>query len=625
MLSSFVSSPLLAVGAAVALASSSNALTIDLVANSTGANDVLSSTTFDYVVVGGGTAGLAVASRLSADNSSLNILVLEAGQSGAGNAGIDIPGFAGSTFGSSVDWGFSTTPQTNADDRSVYWPRGKVLGGSSALNFLVYCRPALAELNLWSSLFGNSGWTWSSLLSYFQKSEHFYPPTGNTQNQSVAYSASSHGTSGPVSNSYAPYLAPQFDAFFDSVQALGVPVATDLSSGNNHGISLAPSTINTGSETRSYAIEYLNIAPNLYVFTSAQATQINWSSAKNGSKVIASGVNFATTGTQGSQMSVNATREIILSAGAVQTPQLLELSGVGNPSIINPLGISTVVNLPGVGENLQDHPAHVNVYKLKPGVESLDSMSNSTLLNEALGQYANGQGILTEALYPLAYLALGDFTNSSDQRTIANLGSQASNPQLSSQQYTASEDLYNANVPVLELLGINVYFGNSTAEADTTYISLAGCLQHELSRGTIHINSASPFAAPSINPNYLQSPLDTFLLAKSGMFLREVAAQPALAQYIESEAEPGPSVQTLAEWESWVQSVVRTEFHPVGTAAMTSQSNGGVVNNNLIVYGTQNVRVVDLSILPIHVSAHPQSLAYAIGEKAAALLYATQY
>lgn len=152
-----------------------------------------------------------------------------------------------------------------------------------------------------------------------------------------------------------------------------------------------------------------------------------------------------------------ATREVILSAGAVQSPQLLELSGVGDPSILNPLGISTVVDLAGVGENLQDHPAIVDVYRLKPGVPSLDQLSDATVMGDALAQYATGQGILTEALFPLAFLRLGDFLNSTERAVVATLGSQANNPQLDSRQFSASSQLYSANVPVMELLSINVY------------------------------------------------------------------------------------------------------------------------------------------------------------------------
>ncbi|GAA6039795.1 hypothetical protein JCM8097_004225 [Rhodosporidiobolus ruineniae] len=605
-------------------ATSAQGVVLDLSANATAVQALLSQP-FDYVVVGGGTAGLAVASRLAASNTSLSVLVLEAGERAVGNPGVDVPGLAGSTFTSSIDWGFGTTAQENADGRSIYWPRGKVLGGTSAINFLVDTRPNKAEQDQWASLSGDSSWSFSSTLPFYKKSEYFFAPGVNTQNETVAFTPSVHGTTGAISVSYPPYMAAQFAGFDHALRDLGVPVAQDLSSGDNHGVSYAPSTMhNAGNDrTRSYAVDYLSIAPTLNVITGAHATKINWKTAKDAAgNVVASSVSFVQSGRSSLVYTANVTREVILSAGTVQTPQLLELSGVGSSAVLTKAGVKTVVDLPGVGENLQDHPAVVDVFKLKPGVESLDQLQDSAFLSSALAEFAAGQGILTEVLYPLAYLTLTDFTASNDSSTIAQLGSQASNPTLPTQLWNAAQSLYKANVPVMEMLSINVYFGNSTGEPGQGYISLAGCLQHSLSRGGIHIASSDPLAPPTIDPNYLQSPLDLFLLKRAGQFLRKVAAQPALAQYIESEAEPGVGVQSEQEWEEWVKSVVRTEYHPVGTASLLPRASGGVVSPQLKVYGTANVRVVDVSVVPLHVSSHPTSMAYMIGEKAAAMILA---
>ncbi|GAA5846204.1 hypothetical protein JCM5353_007042 [Sporobolomyces roseus] len=607
--------------AAVILASSTSAATVlDLTANATAVQTLLEDSV-DYVVVGGGNAGLAVAARLAASKKNYNVVVLEAGQHDPTNNGILVPGLAGSTLATEVDWAFATVPQEHADGRSVFTPRGKVLGGSSALNLLVYTRPDAADLDEWET-FGNEGWNWNGLLPYFKKAEKFHPPQVTLGNETVdvAYNSSVHGIFGPIDTSYPPYLAPSFSGFFNALTNLSIPVANDLSQGNSNGISYAPSTQHPGSDTRATSTDYLRIAKKLKVITGAQVTGINWASQKNADgNVIASGVSFV--GANSTEtFTIKVKREVVLSAGSIQTPQILELSGVGNSSILEPLNIKTIVDLPGVGNNLQDHPAQVNIYKLKEGVESLDKLADPAFLQAALGQYAKGQGILTEALFPLAYLKLSDFLTGEDLAKVAELRSQASNPQLSNSQFNATQHLYDADVNVLELLGINVYFGNATAEANTSYISMAGCLQHALSRGSVHINSANSTSAPSINPNYLQSPLDLFLLAKSAQFLRKVAAQPALAQYIESESEPGAEVQSDEDFEAWIRSVVRTEYHPVGTAAMLPRSDNGVVDPWLSVYGTENVRVVDMSISPIHVASHTQSVAYAIAEKAADMI-----
>jgi len=298
-----------------------------------------------------------------------------------------------------------------------------------------------------------------------------------------------------------------------------------------------------------------------------------------------------------------ARREVILSAGAVQSPQLLELSGVGNPAILNPLGIATVVDLPGVGENLQDHPAIVDVYRLKPGFPSLDQLSNASFMDDALAQYANGQGILTEALFPLAFLRLADFLNSTERAVVSTLGSAANNPQLDARQFSASTQLYNANVPVLELLSINVYVRLSFSppprravciDPFLAFASLATPLPSPVRRTSRsqgacstrsaaapscvfarplaplearspplpspqHITSSNPLAPPAIDPKYLQSPLDTYLLAQAGRYLRRTAQQANLAKFVASEKEPGPAVQRLDDWQAWVRSVVRTE------------------------------------------------------------------
>ncbi|KAL8277202.1 hypothetical protein RQP46_010375 [Phenoliferia psychrophenolica] len=473
-----------------------------------------------------------------------------------------------------------------------------VVGGSSALNFMALTRGFKLEYDFWGMLNNDSGWNWASLLPYFKKSETFATPGSHSETTApIAFDAFVHGTSGPITTSYPPFLATSFNGFYLALRSLGINVAPDMSGGQNAGVSLAPSSIDPATNTRVTSDAYLKAAilrPNLVVAMNCQVTKINWStSPQRGQNVVASGISFVVVGTS-LTLTATATNEVILSAGSIQSPQLLELSGVGNPSVMNPLGIKTVVSLTGVGENLQDHPATVNVYKLKAGVEPLDSLSTgSVALTEAVAQYALGQGPLTAALYPIAYLTGPQFLSRTDQTTAAGM-LKAKSKGISAKQLAAQVALYLAGAPIVELLGINVYFGATAADADTAYVSLATCLQHSFSRGTVHITSSNPLTPPAINPN--------------SQFLRKVAADPALAQYIDVETEPGPSVQTDAQWENWVEGDVRTEYHPVGTAAMLPRADGGVVSPSLVVYGTANVRVVDLSIVPIHVSAHVNPL-----------------
>ncbi|ORY73612.1 GMC oxidoreductase-domain-containing protein [Leucosporidium creatinivorum] len=577
---------------------------------------------YSYIVVGGGNTGAALAARLSEDTTK-TVLLVEAGTSQISNPGVSVPGLAGSTFLSEVDWAFSTTPQANAQGRSVYWPRGKMIGGSSGLNFLAYTRGHKSEYNSIAWLSRDASWSWRNLLPYFKKSESFSTPGPNTENVTREFDASVHGTSGPVAVSYPPYISEQFaGGFFDGLEQEGVPVDIDLSDGASSGVSWSASTQSPENvrqtSDNAYIAPAVSARSNLVVLTSAMATKITWSADKLNGSVVASGINLVATASNTTILTATASSEVILSAGSIQTPQLLELSGVGDSSILNPLGISTVVNLPGVGANLQDHPAIVLVQKLKPGFVTLDGLAGDRL-NQALADYAAGSGILTQELSTLAYLTGKQFLTPAEQKQLAKLVLQPSTQLPASQQAQQLLQIA-AGAPIIEFLPINTYFGPSAGVANESYISLAACLQHSFSRGSIHISTTNPLTPPAIDAAYLQHPADRYILSRAGKFLRQLAVNSTLTSFVESENEPGLSVETDAEWESWVEGAVRTEYHPVGTAAMSLQNESGVVNSHLQVYGTANVRVADLSILPVHVSAHPQSLAYAIAEKAADLI-----
>ncbi|GAA5924091.1 hypothetical protein JCM1841_004570 [Sporobolomyces salmonicolor] len=586
---------------------------------------------YSHIVVGGGTAGLALAARLSED-PSLSVLVLEAGTYQGALPGVMIPGEAGTTFHSDIDWAFYTTPQENAQGRSVYWPRGKLLGGSSALNLMAWTRGFKLDYDSWSNL-GNNGWSWDSLLPYFMKSEKFHPPAGNSQNITPVYNASVHGTQGPVQVSFSPYISEQFTGFYDGLRTMNVSVASDFSDGGMDGVSYSQSTVSSGGLNNQHRVtsQTAYIDPiilsraNLALMTGVEVEKILWSADKTSDGLVtATGVEFTqANSTTSSTFTITASQEVILSAGSIQSPQILELSGVGNASFLESLGISSVVDLPGVGENLQDHPAVVVVEKLKDGYHTLDAVSaNAALGAAALTEWAVlGQGILTQGLSTLAYVNSQTLLSRADHaKALALMESLKTSSNIPRSQLVQQIAQVKAGSPMLEFLPLNVYFGNSTAEPNTAYISLAACNQKSFSRGSIHITATNAKTYPAINPNYLQASVDKFYLVKAAQFLRELAHTPALSKYIDVETEPGPSVQTEAEWEEWVESVIRTEYHPIGTCSMNPRSAQGVVDPELVVYGTSNVRVVDASIMPLHVSTHIQSTAYAIAEKAADLI-----
>ncbi|GAA6062336.1 hypothetical protein JCM10212_006586 [Sporobolomyces blumeae] len=584
---------------------------------------------YTHIVVGGGNSGLAVAARLSED-PSFSVLVLEAGTYQPATPGVMVPGLAGSTFQSDIDWAFFTQPQEHAKGRQVYWPRGKILGGSTALNFMAWTRGHKADYDGWAKM-GAKGWTWKSLLPYFKKSEKFSTPGKNNQDVEPTYNAAVHGSSGPVQVSFSPYISEQFTGFYDGLRSMDVPVANDLNDGVMDGIAWSQSTIGKGgilNERRvtsqtAYIDPIWLIRSNLCVMTGMQATRVLFSDKKRNGLVEASGVEFTLSNvTTSLTFSAHATHEVVLSAGSIQTPQLLELSGIGNARFLKSKGVKPVVDLPGVGENLMDHPAVVVVQKLKSGSKTLDAVSaNPALASEALAEWALGKGILTQELSTLAYLRSDVLLKSSDHRHALSLMNRLkSSNNIPAAQLEEQIAQVKAGSPVMEFLAINVYFGNSTGEANVPYLSLAACNQKSFSRGSIHIASNDPKAYPDINPNYLQAEIDRYYLVRGAMFLRELAKTDALSKYIEVEAEPGNSVQSEQDWEDWVESVVRTEYHPVGTAKMGPRREQGVVDEKLRVHGVANLRVVDLSVMPLHVSTHPQSTAYMIAEKASDLM-----
>jgi len=370
------------------------------------------------------------------------------------------------------------------------------------------------------------------------QSERFHAPGPNSQGVTRQFDASAHGTTGPVDVSYPPFVSQQFTGFFTALAEFNVTQAQDLGNGRNQGISWSASSVDPAHQTRatsdtayskpatqsgwartsafverfcsdrSIRHTWCAVAPiaasrpNLVVLTSAQAIGIVWAAlpanASANATQTATGVSFVVGG-GGQTFTASASGEVVLSAGSIQSPQILELSGVGDPAVLGPLGIDTVVNLPGVGANLQDHPAVVNVYKLKPGFQSLDTLTGAALV-AAVADYSTGQGILTQALSTLAYVPGRTLLSSADQRAAIRLMAQpaASLPRV---QQVAMAAFYAAGAPMLEFLPINVYFGSSSPEPNTSYISLATCLQHSFSRGTVHVTSADPLIPPAIDPN----------------------------------------------------------------------------------------------------------------------------
>ncbi|KAJ7890079.1 hypothetical protein B0H14DRAFT_3855494 [Mycena olivaceomarginata] len=517
-----------------------------------------------YVVVGGGTAGLAVATRLS-ENSANTVIVLEAGSD---------PNIGNLSFssiqalpGSSVDWNYTSLPLRFASNQIIAETRGKVLGGSSAVNGALFTRPNKIDLDLWESAFGATGWNWNTISAAIKTAEHFSATPGLTSTLSF------HGTSGPIFDSQQTPVDEQVcvweQGVIPAVLAAGGTESIDQNGGDPRGIWYTPKAMFPNS-TRSYSANsyYQPNAgrPNLQVMVNATVSRILWGTSKNG-KAVATGVEYINAA--GEKLTVSGDR-VILSAGVFGTPQVLELSGVGNPQIINPLGISTVVNLPAVGENLSEQPTTIYLAAFASGI------TDSGL--QFPNNFETPRTLLNSTEWITAYRLL-----------------QTAPPGLSDAAHKALIAIPNP--------------------AGLIFLPI---LLHPMSRGSSHIVSANATAAPSIDLALIQSPFDLYILTKAAQRARRFATQASLTPFLAGELFPGAAITTDAQFSQFVKDSIGVAWHPLGTAAF-----GSVVGANLRVKGTTNVFVVDGSIIPVQPGSHPSAIIYGIGEKAAAMLKAS--
>lgn len=572
----------------------------------------LAGATYDYVIVGGGLAGLVVANRLSA-NPNISVAVIEAGASGyADNNKFVVPAanLYDSSVGTQYDWQWTTTPQPGLSGRSAPWPRGKVLGGSSAINGLYYVRHSDIEQNTWADLINDQqDWTWDKMLDAMKKSETFTPPNQATTSLfSVPFDASSHGTDGPVHVSYPQATYPQVGAFLNSSNNVGIPLSSNPDAGESWGAFLATSNINPTNSTRSFSrtayLDPVTFRSNLDVLTGHLVTRITFNSTTDPNGAVASGVEFsASSGAQ--PQPVYARKEVILCGGAVNDPQILQLSGIADASLLSSLGIQQVVDLPGVGYHLQDHLSTGVVFNpsssaTMPPTTVTGNRATDSYVNSAIA-YVSGSTIFgdTEWTSMIAQMRTDRDANVAayDAPAAVKAGYNAT--------YTAQIDrLFPSQIGPIELL-FALSFGGVQVQA---------ALQHPLSRGSIKVTSTNPFTPPSIDPAYLSNPVDMTILREGFKLARRVGTTPPLSTYTSSESAPGTSVSSDSQWEQWIRSTVGTEFHPSSTCSMLPREQGGVVDKNLKVYGTQNVRVVDASVPPISFSAHLMSITYGLAE-----------
>ncbi|KDR73255.1 hypothetical protein GALMADRAFT_228359 [Galerina marginata CBS 339.88] len=568
--------------------------------------------TFDYIVVGAGLTGTTVAARL-AEDPTVSVLLIEAGADNRKDPRVfDIYKY-GQAFGSELTWSWPA-------DQGKLILGGKTLGGSSSINGAAYTRGLNAQYDSWSTLLEPSeasvGWNWQGLWSYMKKSESFSPPNSQQAAKGAQSIPSYHGSSGPVQVTYPDDMfgGPQQPAFVNTIVGLtGISHFKDLNGGTPNCVSITPLTINwhdsdhRSSSATAYLSPVESKATNWLTLVTHQVTRIIWKSG--GIPLTASGVEFAPASGGSTRYTASARREVILAAGAIQTPALLQLSGVGDSAILGPLGITTKVDLKTVGRNLQEQ-------------------TMSTLGARGNGFNQGGTGPTDTIAYPNLYQIFGSSASATASRIRSSLASWAASQAGSGLSASALQQIFqvqanliiNNNAPVMEL-----FF-------DIGYPDTLGILAWNLlpfSRGNVKITSTNPFTKPKVTVNYFSVDLDLDVQVAGARLARKILTTAPLSSLSAGETRPGNAVPdnasrgTDAAWKSWIKSNFDSVAHPVGTAAMMKRSLGGVVDSQLRVYDTKNVRVVDASMMPLQISAHLSATLYGVAEKAADLIKAS--
>ena len=523
--------------------------------------------TFDYVIVGGGTAGCVLADRLTA-SAQHRVLLIEAGGEPS-SPWISIPaGFSKLLTNKKYNWLFKTTPEEGTKGRVISVPRGKGLGGSSLINGMIYVRGQPEDYDAWAAA-GATGWGYADVEPYFRRLEN-YPIGGETR-----------GKSGPFQLDQVHERFPIADAFLQAAQQDGQVFNEDYNSPTQEGFGYYQVNQRNGQRCSAYDA-YLKPArsrPNLVIRTSAHVLRLELQGSR------CTGVTYRR---DGREETVSASTEVIMAAGAIQTPQILELSGIGRPELLHSLGIPVKHALAGVGENYIDHFATRMNWRVKNTVTLNEMARGWRLAREVVKYFAARKGILN----------LGTGLVHGFVKTQANL------PTPDAQYFMVHASYANAAERILDRApGMTIGVTQLRPE----------------SQGSIHVRSADPFDQPAICPNFLDSEVDQQCIVNSMKLARRIMSQSAMAHFLEHEMSPGAKVTSDADWLEFARKDGQTIYHPLGTCRMGNDDRA-VVDLRLKVKGLAGLRVVDASVMPKMVSGNIQGAVIMVAEKGADLI-----
>ncbi|KAF2246195.1 GMC oxidoreductase [Trematosphaeria pertusa] len=571
-----------------------------------------SPTSFDYVIVGGGPAGLVLANRLSED-PSITVAVVEAGDTQYNNPNVttvpdSVLGF-GLGLNTSIDWSYVSAPQKYTLNRMHMYYSGKGLGGTTLINGMTYLRAEKTQIDAWEEM-GNEGWNWDSLFEYYRGQEHFQPPDAGEVANGASFEEQDHGFEGELAVGWSEYLIGQdmFSILKETNEAIGIPWNKDANGGRMRGFTTWPFTLNASTTTREDAARafYYSVAkqrPNLHVFVNATATRILWDEhTHTGEKLTAKAIEVLTP-TNSTTATLHTTRELILAAGSLRSPALLEHSGIGNPAILEPLDIKPMLNLPSVGANMQDQPTTLISYASPTNWTGYPSFVSYLTASDLFGPEL--PSITAEIRANISAYA---------EKIVADAPVGSTSVETEEGLLKLQTNLVfaeNSTVPLAELLWFP-----APGSINVNYWTLL-----PFSRGSVHITSPNPTVQPTINPNFFQLPIDMYIQAAAAKKVRQFFSTTPLSTHITTEAVPGfATVPESAgwrdrEWEAWIKTAYGANYHPVSSTAMRGRSWGGVVDKEGRVFGVGNVRVVDAGVLPAQISGHLSASVYAVAGK----------